>query len=506
MSISMKEDIQHHCALALYRSPGGNADLHSMIAANLDYNWNRGGEGYGIHTALADKFCSRVIGEERRGLQELIGIPSNPNTVVGIGHNRYVTSGSTNSAHLQPFRFEANDTWYGLGFNGTIANFPSLRQTYNRKLLIDVDTDVIRLLLQEELNRTRGDIATAIRRMENELDGAFNIVLMNERGKGWGYRDSLGFHPLVVGTATSLVSDSASNGIISVIASEDSGVYDVFRNQAVPYNVRLRPVKAGELIELTDDGPVGTQIIESRKQAHCFFEWVYFARFLSELDGISVQKVRREFAKELQRQSPTAKTDAVMIGVPQSGVYGGEELAALLNLPYIQAIKRSSIAKDRSFLKRPDQRRAYAKEKYVFNDEQLAGKIVYLHEDSVVRGTTLEVLVAQLRERGVKEVHLRISCPAIIAPCFYGIDFPTIKELIVGKYRQEILDNNGELTPRIEAELCKILGIDSITFLSKQGMLAAFDRLGMDPEKLCTACVTTTYPTPAGAERYKECV
>ena len=404
-----------------------------------------------------------------------------------------MTSGTEILRHRQPFTFDAAGRSWSFSFNGNIANYDELRKELSEQLLQDVDTDAIRVLLQQGIRLWPQNMAQVFRFLEEHLDGCFNIVLMDDEGNMWGYRDGHGFRPLV------------TSG--NIIASEDSAIRDAFPEQ----DFDIADISPGELVtKLKGADPVSLQVMEGRNVSRCFFEWVYFSRLLSKLDGVQVQEAKQGFASALARREKNGElpAGATVIGVPDSGIAGGQQFAKDLDLPYVQAITRNPEAEGRSFLLGTrEERIAFARIKYLFPDGQIAGKDIVLCEDSVVRGTTMEVLVQQLWDMGANSIHLRVSCPPIIAPCFYGIDFPTLRELLVGKYRNAILQNGGDLTQTLERLLAQELGLTSIRFLSKEDMLSVFEKLGLSRDEFCTACVDGTpegYPTPAGKRRFAE--
>lgn len=502
------EDIGHHCAVVAIQSSDPDHDVTPDVARALDYNGNRGGAGSGIVTRTQGNLLEVVV--KTRDHATLLHIAdrtfysTDDEAITGsssIGHNRYVTSGADVKGHRQPFIFVANEQQWSFAFNGNIANYPELSRELAEDLQCDVDTDAIRVLLQRAIEEHGEEsMAEVFRALEGKLDGCFNIVLMNQRGDVWAYRDGHGFRPLTHGVVKGDTHDT------HVICSEDSATRDAFAGTPV----KITDVKPGELIQLRmGEQVVRTQVADRGNTTRCFFEWVYFSRLLSTLDGVQVEAVRKLFAKrmaEAETLDITTNGDSIAVGVPQSAIVGGKQLAESLGIQYSQVIERNPDASERSFLKSTEDRLAYARIKYLFKDEEIKEKVIILNEDSVVRGTTMDVLVALLREKGAKEVHLRVSCPPIIAPCFYGIDFATLKELLVGKYRADIVANGGNLTPDIEEAIAKELGLDSIKFLTKEAMLTCFEDLGLPANEFCTACIDGTpeaYPTPAGRKRFE---
>lgn len=493
-----RDDVGHKCAVVAVKNDRGM--VISAIANVLWHSRNRGNSGSGMALPKPEDGITIATWHDWQRLQELAAGKTKKRAKAGIGHNRYVTSGAADvRGHQQPFGFRVDRKKYAFAFNGNITNYRQLSIELAQKMQHDVDTDVIRVLLQREIAQCRGDIGAVFAALDEEkLDGCFNIVLMDQDGEVYAYRDANGFRPLV---HAQVIADQGN--AYSVVASEDSAIAEAFPDARIKYH----DVHPGEMLRLTDDGAIAQQIVTGRQQHACFFEWVYFAKQISTLDGVNVARLQRLCAaKNARRENrihhePEKRKDCIAFGIPQSGILGAKEWAKLVGLEYVQGVTLNPDKPGRTFILSKNNREAYARAKYQFNDDAIRGNELWLGDDSIVRGLTMEILVKILRDKGAKKIHLTLGCPAIIGPCFYGMDFPTLQELLAGPYRAEIIANGGNLTAEIEIAIAKRLGLDSIRFLNTRDMEDAFEELGFLPKNLCKACIRGTpdaYPTPGG--------
>ncbi|MDD3897028.1 MAG: class II glutamine amidotransferase [Candidatus Peribacteraceae bacterium] len=486
----MPEHLPHKCAVVAVSSlREGTDDAASRTGEMMHALRHRGGAGWGIATHTRKQALEVVAGTFEADL-------GNPGTFEhweatdAIGHNRYITSGGNHPDMSQPFRFTAGGMKYAFAFNGNIANFDDL-QAQHGPLRVEVDTEVIRLLLIEAIEEhTRENMAAVFQSLEAALDGAFNIVMMDEEGNVYAYRDSRGFHPIVY---------MRRNDHFAV-ASEDHGIKETFPGTA---DEEIHPLLPGQLIREQGGQVTIEQVVESRQHAHCFFEWVYFAQYLSKLDGVSVERIRERLGELLAENDPEIPGDPESVRiepVPHSAVCAGRGYARQKDLPVSEDIERRIEA--RSFTKSSERFEIAKRKLHVRDDADLAGKTVVLVEDSLVRGTTMRALIENVRAKNPAAIHLRLSCPPVVALCFYGIDISNLSELIVRKY----LDTQGNLTVEGHRLLAGELGVESIRFLQPEKMLQAFKEFGMQRENLCTACITGKYPTPKGQELYDSAV
>ena len=394
-----------------------------------------------------------------------------------IGHSRYATSGDTESNLAQPFErpHGRKSKWFSLAFNGNLSNFDKLKdglEEVGYNMTYDSDTEVIMHFLsrevqshkpQEELN-----FVEIFKTLLTDFDGSWNIAFINADGKMVAVRDPLGLKPMCYGV---------TNDGILVFASE-SVVLSNLQIEAT----NLRP---GEMIIVDDDNYTIKNYTETTKTSYCFFEWIYFAHLASVMDGESVYHVREAIGKQLAKEEQlTFNGDYIVVPVPESSYVAGAKYAQEAHVPFIQGLlKNHSVG--RTFIDNTN-RVHNIQLKFTHLREVLQGKKIILIDDSIVRGTTMRALVTYLKEwSGAKEVHLRIGCPPITSPCFYGIDFPTIKELYAGTKTPEAKDFNA----------------DSLHYMSLPGLLKALNK---NEDELCTACLTSNYPTQEGSLRYKQ--
>ena len=387
---------------------------------------------------------------------------------VGIGHVRYATTGTSCSQNVQPIVVTSLAGDVALGHNGDIVNAEKMRaklQEMGWAFLTTTDSEIIVRLLANEL-RQGSDVIKAIRSTIKGLEGAYSLVLLIGN-RVYGVRDPLGFRPLCIG--------KLPHGYC--VASE-SAVFSVLQGEF------LRDVMPGEIVELTKDGFTSSKVTTPLHKAHCMFEWVYFARPDSIMDGREVYDVRKRIGMILAKEQP-ADAD-VVIPVPDSGRAHALGYSIASGLPYEEGLMKNRYV-ERTFIM-PEQNLREEGVSIKLNPicSTIYGKRVVVVDDSIVRGTTLRKIVQMLRRNGAKEVHVRIGCPPVRAPCYYGIDMKTRSQFIAtGKTVQQI----GEY-----------LTADSLGYLSLKGLEEA---LGIPNTDLCMACLNGEYPTPVVGERMR---
>jgi amidophosphoribosyltransferase len=257
----------------------------------------------------------------------------------------------------------------------------------------------------------------------------------------------------------------------------------------------IRALEPGEAVVIADDELRVARYAASPRRAHCFFEWIYFANVASTLDDRSVYLVRKTLGEELARlEDVQIDDDTIVVPVPDTSKAAADSMAYQLGVPSVEGLIRNRYS-GRTFIEGNQGRAAKAEAKYTPLLEVLEGKRVLLVEDSIVRSTTMHVLVDKLRRVGrAREIHVRIACPPIIAPCFYGIDMSTVSELFAPRFV------NGEpATEEDFARMADTLGADSLRFLPVEAIARAIGRPAGD---LCRACITGDYPTPWGQKLY----
>jgi len=421
---------------------------------------HRGQESAGIAvsnrgrlTVLRDMgLVAQVFDEEK--LQALPGD-------VAIGHARYSTTGSTHWSNAQPLVHHGPVRTVALGHNGNLTNTSELRATLELDRIAlgaTSDTEVIAALIAHDSAQLPVAVAQAMARLE----GAYSVVALTE-GKLVGFRDPHGIRPLALGRL----------GGDWVLASETCALDLV--------GARFeREVRPGELVVIDEHGLTAVQALPEARQALCIFEHVYFARPDSTLAGSEVHGVRVRMGERLATEAPV-EADLVM-PIPDSGTPAAVGYARASGIPYSEGLIKNRYV-GRTFIQPDDDLRRQGI-KLKFNPlAEVAGKRLVIVDDSIVRGNTMRQLVAMLLDAGAAEVHVRISSPPVVSPCFYGIDMGDDGQLPAARFSVE--------------ELREQIGAASLHYLSLEGMQAA-TRL---PEKsVCRACFTREYPTrvPAG--------
>lgn len=376
---------------------------------------------------------------------------------VAIGHTRYSTAGSSNVRNAQPITVDYSGGQISVAHNGNLSNGWALRRELEDQGSIFQTTSdsevVLHLLARPEIKNSPSPIAAALPHMK----GAFSFVFLTNDAI-FATRDPNGFRPLCIGKL----------GDSYVLASE-SCAFDML---GVKY---LREVEPGELVRIDAKGLHSSRWIEPQRKSHCIFEHVYFARPDSRVFGVNVHLARKQMGAQLAIESP-AQAD-IVVPVPDSGTSAAQGFAEQSGLPLEQGFIRNHYV-GRTFIQPSQgQRDIGVKIKLNAVRDVVAGKRVVVVDDSIIRGTTSKGRVKRLYDAGAKEVHLRISCPPTRHPCFYGIDFPDPKELIANQLAD------------VEA-IRRFLGIDSLAYLSQEGMLKSVGNGG----NYCSACFSGEYP------------
>ncbi len=409
-----------------------------------------------------------------------------------IGHVRYATCGEDDRSYAQPFERHhlLKHKWFSFGFNGQLANYQELRDELladgDHHLARETDTEIIMHAISHELAANyRPTLINVLKRIGRQFDGAYSMVFLNAHGDMLVARDPLGIKPLCY----------AKEGPLVAAASESVALANLgFRRESI------HSLAPGEAMTVTDGRFSVEQFLPSPRSAHCFFEWIYFANVASTLDDRSVYVSRTDLGVELARLEVEDAIvpldgDTIVVPVPDTSKAAADAMAFELGVPSREGLIRNRYA-GRTFIEGSSGRRLSAETKYTPLREVLEGKRVFLVEDSIVRSTTMRVLLKRIREKGrAREIHVRVACPPIVAPCFYGIDMSTIDELFAPHYVPD-----GTLTDEIQARMAKDLGADSLRYLPVESIARAIQ---LDPGQLCQACITGEYPTPNGQRLYQ---
>jgi amidophosphoribosyltransferase len=408
-----------------------------------------------------------------------------------IGHVRYATCGATDRSYAQPFERHhgCKWKWFAFAFNGQLANFAELRDDLLARtdyhLTRNLDTEVIMHLLSHELSRygdDRPDLVEVFANLSRRFDGAYNLVFLNAMGDMVVLRDPNGFRPLCY----------AQDGPLFAAASESVPLLNLGFTE-------VRSLEPGELI-LIQDGKIRRERFAPRRTPHhCFFEWIYFANVASTLDERSVYLTRAALGQELARQERQLgkvpfDADTIVVPVPDTGKAAADAMAYALGVPSVEGLIRNRYV-GRTFIEGQN-RLERVQLKYTPLREVLAGKRVLLIEDTIVRSTTAKTLLHDLRERGgAREVHVRVACPPIVAPCFYGIDMSTVRELFAPRFLKGARPTEAE-----QYAMAAELGADSLFYLPLEAVARC---IGLDAGHLCRACLTGKYPTETGEQLYQ---
>jgi len=385
---------------------------------------------------------------------------------LAIGHTRYSTTGDSAILNAQPIMVQSNKGMIALAHNGNLTNAQDIRarmEAHGSIFQTTSDTEVIVHLIAQSREQTLPDaMADALRRVE----GAFSLVMISP-DRIFAARDPRGFRPLAMGR----IHAQGEQRHDTIVFASETCAFDLI---GATYE---REVKPGELVIVGPEGITSRFYASAMPQSSCIFEHVYFARPDSRIFGRSVQESREELGRQLAREAP-ADAD-IIVPVPDSGVTAAMGYAAESGIPLRFGLIRNHYV-GRTFIEPQQSVRDFGV-KLKLNPVRslLEGKRVVLIDDSIVRGTTSRKIVRMIRTAGAKEVHMRISCPPTISPCFYGVDTPRKKELIAA--------NNS-----IE-QIRQYIGADSLAYLSLEGLKTACH----DGEKTtyCTACYTGVYPT-----------
>jgi amidophosphoribosyltransferase len=383
---------------------------------------------------------------------------------MAIGHTRYSTTGDSALLNAQPIRVDSTKGLIAIAHNGNLVNLGNVRARLERAGAFFQTTSDSEIIVQLIAHSHENTLVDAIADSLRQVDGAFSIVMMT-RDRIFAARDPYGFRPLSMGRI------SNTDGPDTIVFASETCAFDLLRAR---YE---RDVEPGELVMVTRDGVTSRKYAPGVQQSSCIFEHVYFARPDSRIFGRWVQESREEMGRQLARESGVPAD--LVVPVPDSGVTAAIGYAAESGLPFRFGLIRNHYV-GRTFIE-PEQRVRDFGVKLKLNPVRnlLEGKRIILIDDSIIRGTTSRKIVRMVRSAGAKEVHLRISCPPTISPCFYGVDTPSKKELIAANNTVE------QIRQFIEA--------DSLAYLSLDGLKQACH--GEENNHYCTACYTGVYPT-----------
>ena len=386
----------------------------------------------------------------------------------GIGHVYYSIAISV-PENAQPALFHTGEGDIAVGHNGIITNAEELKKELMEKghhFVQGSEEESFAYMIADYMKEH--SFENAVKNAMKKMKGSYAFVLMHNN-RVFGIRDPLGIRPLILG--------KINDGY--VIASESVAI-DALGGEII------RDVMPGEMIEITEDGYKEYRLINSKERAHCFFEYVYFARADSVIDGREVYSIRKRLGEILAEEHPVEAD--VVVPIPDSGRAHAYGFAKASGLPLEEGLMKNRYIA-RTFIMPKNVREKLIQLKVNPVKSAVEGKRVVIVDDSIVRGTTMRKIVNLLRKYGAKEVHVRIASPPIIAPCYFGIDMTTREQLIASNSSVE------EIRKRINA--------DSLGYISIEGMTKA---IGIDENELCLGCVTGKYPIKVDGEdeRFQE--
>jgi amidophosphoribosyltransferase len=445
----------------------GHREASTLAYLGLHALQHRGQESAGIVTADGDLLTRRAgmgLVNDVFSRDVLAALPGS----AAIGHTRYSTSGDPNPANAQPFLMQHHRGPIAVAHNGNLVDALRVRSELESEGSIFQTTTDTEIILHLVARSREMDVADAIVDSLRRVRGAFSLLFLVP-GRLIAVRDPLGFRPLSVGRKEGAW----------VVASETC-VFDLLGARPV------RELERGEAVVVDVAGLHSFRPFPPARPAPCLFEHVYFSRPDSVVFGESVQAVRQRLGARLWREHP-AEVDLV-VPVPDSGMYAALGYARASGIPYEMGLVRNHYV-GRTFIEPSQQIRNFGvRIKLNPVRELLRDRRIALIDDSIVRGTTSKKIVQLCRDAGAREVHVRISCPPTVGPCYYGIDTPHRDELIASEKGVE--------------EIRRFIGADSLGYLGLEAMLEA---AGTGREEVCTACWTADYPValprPEGAQQ-----
>lgn len=439
------------------------ADVASTIYYGLFALQHRGQESCGIAVSDTAGPKGKVLSSKDMGLLNEVFTPEILEKLkgdIGVGHVRYSTAGSSTRENAQPLVLNYVKGTLGMAHNGNLINTPELRQelAYTGAIFqTTIDSEVIAYLIARERLNSK-TVEEAVGRAMKKIKGAYSLIVMSPR-KLIGARDPFGFRPLCIGKRENTY----------VLASETCAL-DTIGAQFI------RDVEPGEIVTISPEKGIESDrsmCLPKEQHARCVFEYIYFARPDSYIDGMSVYNSRILAGKYLAIDSPV-EADLV-VGVPESGNCAALGYSLQSGIPYGQAFVKNSYV-GRTFIK-PKQKSRESSVQVKLNAlrEAVAGKRIIMIDDSIVRGTTSDRIVRMLREAGAKEVHMRVSSPPFLWPCYFGTDVPAREQLIA--YNRTV------------EEICKIIGADSLGYLREERLEQI-----VEGRSICKGCFNGKYP------------
>ncbi len=453
------QKLHEECGVfGVYSLAGEN--VAQTIYYGLSALQHRGQESCGI--AVTDTTANTVNIDYYKGLglvnevfssKEMLALNGN----LGVGHVRYSTTGASVAANAQPLVLNYAKGMLAIAHNGNIVNAAEMRRGLEKTgAIFQTTTDSEAIAYHIARARvTTSSVQEAVKKAVRKIKGAYALVVISPQ-KLVAVRDPLGIKPLCLG----------KRGDSYIVASESCAITAVDA-------AFVRDIEPGELITITKDGITSDKELQKKRRAHCIFEYIYFAREDSVLDSIGVYEARIRAGEALAKAYPV---DAdLVVGVPDSGIVAAKGYSEYSGIPFALAFHKNSYV-GRTFIK-PEQseRESGVKIKLSVLESVVKGKRIILVDDSIVRGTTSANIIKMLKNAGAAEVHMRISSPPFLYPCFYGTDIPSNDQLIASSHSTE--------------EIRKMIDADSLGYMQLNDLKGMVNGMG-----ICTACFSGKYP------------
>ena len=459
--MEVEEKLREECGVfGMYDLDG--KDVAASIYYGLFALQHRGQESCGIAVSETNGPKGKVTSYKGMGLVNEVFTSDDLERMkgdIGVGHVRYSTAGASTRENAQPLVLNYVKGTLALAHNGNLINAPELRKelAYSGAIFqTTIDSEVVAYHIARERVKTK-NVESAVLNAMKKIRGAYSLVIMSPR-KLIGARDPYGFKPLCIGRRDNAYIITSETCALETLGAE-----------------YIRDVEPGEVVTITKDGIKSdtSMCLPKEQQARCIFEYIYFARPDSHIDGVSVYGSRIKAGRFLAMDSPVEAD--IVVGVPESGNAAAMGYAMESGIPYGTAFVKNSYV-GRTFIKpKQSTRESSVKIKLNVLREAVAGKRVIMIDDSIVRGTTSDRIVKMLRDAGAREVHMRVSSPPFLWPCYFGTDVPAREQLIA--YNRSV------------EEIRQMIGADSLGYLQ-------IDRLkelvnGLD---ICQGCFTGKYP------------
>ena len=459
----MQGEIEDKCGIVGIHCNDSSKNVASFVYYCLYALQHRGQESAGIATFNSEKglnyYCGMGLITDVFKDYEIQNLFGN----MAIGHVRYSTTGQSRLENSQPFVTDFDDGFIAMAHNGDIVNSDELRnelieEGYDFKS--DTDSEVICYMLKREHYDNNKSILDSIESVSQRLVGSYALTIL-VNGELYGVRDPMGIKPLAL----------AKKDDEYILASE-TVAFDVINAKYI------RDIVPGEVVYFEND-EINSHMLDISgecKLSHCMFEYVYFARPDSTIDGINVYDTRMNIGRELYKLYPI---DAdVVIPVPDSSIPAAIGYSRASGIPYGEGLIKNRYVGRTFIMPTQEERELAVRLKLNPIKEAIKGKKIILIDDSIVRGTTSKKLLDLVKEAEPAEIHFLVGCPPVIAPCFYGVAMATKKELIAANYSIE--------------EIQKQLKIDSLGYITLESLVKA---IGMPKENLCLGCINEEYPT-----------